>query len=76
MSSNNPFPEPAFPLSYITEAGMVYAHDGMALRDWFAGQALAGLVERTPIEKLNALLLSKNAYKIADAMLKEREGNE
>ena len=47
---------------------------GMSLRDWFAGQALIGLVQvydkschydRTPI--------TASAYELADAMLKARE---
>ena len=55
-----------------------YGASGMTLRDYFAGQALAGMlpardesgrvayVELTPDE------IAKSAYKIADAMLAER----
>ena len=43
---------------------------GMSLRDYFAGQALAGLLThamRTPAEA------SREAYQLADAMLAARE---
>lgn len=40
---------------------------GMSLRDWFAGQALAGLMVR------GALQAEATAYLVADAMLRERE---
>lgn len=40
---------------------------GMSLRDWFAGQALAGMVPDTAQNKALA------AYAIADAMLAARE---
>ena len=53
-------------------------HDGMTLRDWFAGQALAGLLAAPtePEEKTFAKVLktySRNAYRYADAMLAARE---
>ena len=49
--------------------------EGMSLRDWFAGQALAGLASTdwfhsgTPIPQI----LAENAYAIADEMLKQRQ---
>lgn len=49
--------EPAFP------AEAVLHNKGMTLRDWFAGQALAGMVPDTARNKAEA------AYIIADAML-------
>ena len=46
--------------------------DGMSLRDWFAGQALAGLFANP-----NAIGtfqdIADDTYKVADAMLKARE---
>jgi hypothetical protein len=43
-------------------------HGGMTLRDWFAGQALAGLLAlETPHD-----LMARDAYILADAMIKER----
>lgn len=50
-------------------------HEGMTLRDWFAGMALQGLLasfgehEQLPDDPL---LLSKDMYKVADAMMKAR----
>lgn len=51
---------------------------GMSLRDWFAGQALAGLsgVDLTdqlgkPAEEI-VLLIAKSAYVLADGMLIEK----
>lgn len=47
-------------------------HESLSLRDWFAGMVLQGLLtsydERTMTE-----YYAKISYKIADAMLKERE---
>jgi hypothetical protein len=55
---------PAFPIS---EHGL-QGYNGMSLRDWFAGQALAGGLDcRTTIGT------AELAYEIADAMLIQRE---
>lgn len=56
---------PAFP------SGWGDAECGMTLRDWFAGQALIGIVaaERYGYADGDA----QEAYEIADAMLAERE---
>ena len=56
---------PAFP-----KHGYV-GRDGMTLRDWFASQALVGLVGRA--ETNDGLAIAKDAYVIADAMLAARE---
>lgn len=49
-------------------------HTGMSLRDWFAGMALQGLIAdegySTNKWPFNLVL---DAYKIADAMIAERE---
>ncbi len=42
--------------------------DGMTLRDWFAGQALSGLVQNLGSEQA-----SRMAYGYADTMLRARE---
>ena len=42
---------------------------GMSLRDWFAGQALAGLAA----DGLTYEGMAKDAYELADAMLAARE---
>lgn len=43
-------------------------HDGMSLRDWFAGQALGALIMRSRLNEDHIVA----AYMIADAMLLER----
>lgn len=44
------------------------------LRDYFAGQALQGMLARTELTWRNDIVAaSRLAYEIADAMLKERD---
>ena len=54
-------------------------HYGMTLRDYFAAQALTGLIARRPTPVDSELhvhvSLSKLAYAIADAMLGQRGRN-
>ena len=63
---------PAFPSDRFGELGM-------SLRDWFAGQALAGLCisrpERGHIWQRFSDDASELCYMIADAMLKARESD-
>lgn len=64
----------AFPLA----VGNLALQNGMTLRDWFAGQALAGLTAEyranTCYEESGALHhIATHAYALADAMLAERE---
>jgi len=65
---------PAFPRirSYVDTFGFVHQEsDGMTLRDYFAGQALAGMLagaDSWPDSKITA----NAAYCVADAMLAER----
>ena len=48
---------------------------GMSLRDWFAGQALAGwLASFGPGEAVKAESVAEFSYEIADAMLAARNG--
>lgn len=70
---------PAFPRQSHTErwneATQEFEQDpGMSLRDWFAGQALAGMQIWADYSKghCNAAIVER-AYIIADAMLKARE---
>jgi len=61
---------PAFPnLGYNADQN----YNGMTLRDWFAGQALAGECARTASSEMFPQNAAVAAYKIADAMLAERE---
>ena len=46
---------------------------GMSLRDWFAGQALAGFLACSEVSG-SADTLARDAYGMADAMLRAREG--
>ncbi len=53
--------------------------DNITLRDFFAGQALAGNLEQGTQDSMNyhwwhePSKIAERAYKIADAMIKERE---
>jgi hypothetical protein len=69
---------PAFPhtVEYKgADCGGVVPHGGMSLRDYFAANALQGLMGRVwgnqPAEELFSIW-AKSAYAVADAMLKAR----
>ena len=58
-----------------------HCRDGMSLRDYFAAKAMQAYLNDDSLEELYVTLnkdvkqeLSKNAYKMADAMMKAREG--
>lgn len=48
--------------------------DGMSLREWFAGQALAGLATGAPERKLSPAQVATLSYGYADAMIAARNG--
>ena len=48
----------------------IYSYGGMTLRDYFAGQALAGLASIVPPDPAEA---AYRAYQYADTMIAERE---
>lgn len=58
-----------------------YTHDGMTLRDWFAGQALGAIVSTFLAETIRAGKMdmatadtvAPSAYEFADAMLAARK---
>jgi hypothetical protein len=50
-------------------------HDGLSLRDYFAGQALAGLLSSGIKSQAWEETIAFDSYKIADAMLVRREVN-
>jgi len=58
----------AFPIGGITTPNgeVVWPEYGMTLRDYFAGQVIAGDVGGSPSQQ------AKWAYEVADAMLKAR----
>jgi hypothetical protein len=68
---------PAFPQPYVAPPADA---KGMTLRDYFAGQALAGGLEQGVEDDMNVnwwhdpSKIAKRAYAIADAMLKARDG--
>jgi len=47
-------------------------HDGMSLRDWFAGQAMGGQLNNIDWDQISPSFIAETSYEIADAMLKER----
>jgi hypothetical protein len=58
---------PAFPISRENES---WHSPGMSLRDWFAGQALAGILSGLPVGKeVPDPWLARECYRAADAML-------
>jgi hypothetical protein len=54
-------------------AATLVHHRGMALRDWFAGQAIIGMLSNVSVDAPNDATLSKFAYSLADAMIAARE---
>lgn len=58
---------PAFPAMY---PGAMYCSPGMTLRDYFAGQALIGVLAR---ENQFQHIAAREAYELADEMLARRE---
>jgi len=68
---NNP---PAFPVP-MTEQDC--GEPGMSLRDYFAGQALAGaMASLKSDETWPAPGMAAHCYRVADAMLREREAKQ
>lgn len=68
---------PAFPFGQVSEVtgqpinGFFFP--GMTLRDYFAGQALAGILAKETLWDAAADSLAHRVYNVADAMLKARE---
>lgn len=69
---------PAFPEAIaVGPAGDVYpGMGGMSLRDWFAGQALAGYIANAEFGGSKSSIVAVDCYGLADAMLKAREGGD
>ena len=63
--------EPAFPTPIIN----VMQHTGMTLRDYFAAKAMQGMYANGSFPTGIMLDTAKEAYEMADAMLKAREQN-
>ena len=65
---------PAYPIPSDPRPGAYEAHPGMSLRDWFAGQALAGMIARYFTGEQRHAYAANDAYKFADAMIAARKG--
>lgn len=62
----------AFPVVDDKGRGLECTDDGMTLRDWFAGQAMAGtMADSNVIDK--AENIAAVAYEVADEMMKARD---
>lgn len=66
--TNNGGPAFPFPVAHGSNAPK-----GMSLRDWFAGQALAGMCAHQDTWGLGVPQIAEAAFALADAMLAERE---
>jgi hypothetical protein len=67
---------PAFPCEALADYRDTEAtkFKGMSLRDWFAGQALAGLVFHNDYGARSDDEIANGAYAYADAMIAARKG--
>lgn len=69
---------PAFPLqeTKVTEGStsvLMRSHPGMTLRDYFAGQAFAGMWANSSYDSIVFDEMAREAYRAADAMLAARK---
>ena len=64
---------PAFPVpdSHYPNGQVQYGSNGMPLRDWFAGQALVGLLSLDSPDA-SIVNVAYTSYRFADAMLEAR----
>lgn len=69
------FPRPISETDKGTDYEAILSMDqsGMSIRDWFAGQALAGVLARDDLAVGEIRGIVIGAYMVADAMLAERE---
>lgn len=74
--TDKPENPPAYPFVLPTKYRIAEA--GMTLRDWFAGQALVGMMPHEDMPwcaahaKIDAKTIAGAAYELADAMLQQR----
>jgi hypothetical protein len=63
---------PAFPNVCMNDPCHPSSEPGMSLRDWFAGQALAGMLAEQ--RWVDSCIAAQWAFEYADAMLAARKG--
>lgn len=68
MKLDNP---PAFPQQCADALDVGMVHEGMSLRDWFAGRVVSALLARNGVDA-PVKEFAEAAYYVADAMLAER----
>lgn len=68
--------KPAFPAVMHPSQDHDGQMNGMTLRDYFAGQALAGAWSNESFTDTQLSILADQAYRQADAMLKARESSD
>ena len=64
------------PVSFSEEGGTHRGCLGMTLRDYFAGQALAGFIAASTGRDVHGQPAARMCYQMADAMLAARERKE
>lgn len=64
----------AYPIMYKhPTTGLIVEHEGMELRDWFAGMAMLSMNLREDYVDTPANVIAIDSYALADAMIKQRE---
>jgi hypothetical protein len=63
---------PAFPHVQLRDPTTQFTQTGMTLRDYFAGQAVMGLIACSTVKTLDGQLLAESSYNVADAMIEAR----
>jgi len=63
----------AFPLTVEQSENITHFHTDMTLRDYFAAKAMQGMIANSVNNFENVEILSEFSYKLANAMLKERD---
>jgi hypothetical protein len=71
---NNEPAFPALPISRELDGEFIYQAKGLTIRDYFAAKAMSYWLS-IPIGKDSLNNVSVESYRVADAMLKARDGN-